>query len=155
MNTVKTWQTQSTSSDATEKLGELAGSNLRGGETLELRGDLGSGKTTFVRGLAKGLGSKDKVTSPSFTVSKLYKAGDRTLHHFDFYRLHEPGIMLYELSELASNKDDVVVVEWADSVLGELPEDRVVITFKTIGENARNIEFGCSAAKAYMLKGLK
>jgi len=77
----------SESPEATEQLAEAIGRRLTGGEVIELVSDLGGGKTTFVRGLARGLGSADVVSSPTFTVSKVYKADKLELHHFDFYRL--------------------------------------------------------------------
>ncbi|MBX4191001.1 tRNA (adenosine(37)-N6)-threonylcarbamoyltransferase complex ATPase subunit type 1 TsaE, partial [Candidatus Saccharibacteria bacterium] len=84
------WQTVSTSSAETESIGSLIGASLKGGEVIELRSDLGGGKTTFVRGLAAGAGSKANVTSPTFTLSRLYPAKNFSIHHFDFYRLNDP-----------------------------------------------------------------
>jgi tRNA threonylcarbamoyladenosine biosynthesis protein TsaE len=123
------WQTSSTSSGDTEKLGELLGSRLNGGEVIELRSDLGGGKTTFVRGLVRGSGSRDRVSSPTFTLSRIYKAGKLEIHHFDFYRLADPGILADQLAESVQG-DNVVVVEWADIVKDVLPEQRISIEFK-------------------------
>lgn len=69
----QTWQVMTDSASATETLGEAMGKRLRGSEVIELVSDLGGGKTTFVRGLARGLGSTDKVSSPTFTISQVYK----------------------------------------------------------------------------------
>src|SRR5436190_17523226 len=100
MSTAMIWQTVSTSSEDTEKLGELLGSVLNPPAIIELRSDLGGGKTTFVRGLARGFGSNDRVASPTFTLNKIYKnSKGQEIHHFDFYRLHEPGILVDQLSE--------------------------------------------------------
>src|SRR6185312_5854101 len=93
MSTVQTWQTESISSDNTSDVAMKIGRKLQGGEVIELISDLGGGKTTFVRGLAKGMGSQDTVRSPSFTLSNEYRSGKLTLYHFDFYRLEDPGIM--------------------------------------------------------------
>jgi len=153
MSIETTWQTSSTSVNSTEKLGEWLGRNLRGGEVIELVGDLGSGKTTFARGLARGFGSKDKVASPSFTISRVYKAGQREMHHFDFYRLQEAGIVADELTELLDDKNIVVVVEWAGLVHDVLPGGRLTITFKTSSENVRKIAFRAPKELAYLLKG--
>ena len=80
---------------------------------IELVGDVGAGKTTFVRGLAKGLGIKEPVTSPSFTISKTYACPDgRTLTHYDFYRLDNPGIMKEDLEESIENQNNITIVEW-------------------------------------------
>jgi tRNA threonylcarbamoyladenosine biosynthesis protein TsaE len=141
MSTESTWQTKSTEPEATLQAGAQIGQNLRGGELIELRGDLGSGKTTFVRGLAQGMGSKDKVHSPSFTLSNEYKAGQLTLYHFDFYRLNEPGIMQREIAEAIQDTSGVTVVEWAGIIETALLGRRLIITFKPTGETARELNF--------------
>jgi len=125
---------------------------LRGGEVIELISDLGGGKTTFVRGMARGFGSTDKVSSPSFTISKVYKAGKKQLHHFDFYRLNEAGVVADELAELLGDKNIVVVVEWANIVHGVLPPDRLSITFSTTNENSRQLTFNLPKSKDYLVK---
>src|SRR4029079_10165265 len=116
MSTEETWQTESKSSNETELLGEKIGRNLKGGEAIELVSDLGGGKTTFVRGLAKGIGSRDKVASPTFTIRREYYAKDLTLYHFDFYRIDEPNIIAHDLNEVVSQPKSVVVAEWAEVV---------------------------------------
>ena len=123
------WQTSSTSSADTERLGELLGSQLKGGEIIELRSDLGGGKTTFVRGLAKGAGSPDRVSSPTFTLSRIYKTQNFEINHFDFYRLSDPGILKDQLAETVQAKS-VAVVEWADIVKDVLPKELITIEFK-------------------------
>ncbi len=107
----------------------MLGSRLRGGEVIELRSDLGGGKTTFVRGLAKGAGSLDRVSSPTFTLSRIYKTKKFGIHHFDFYRLIDPGVLADQLAE-AMGGDNVVVVEWADIVTDVLPEQRISVEFQ-------------------------
>lgn len=126
------------------------GRKLRGGEAMELISDLGGGKTAFVRGLAQGMGSKDAVRSPSFTLSNQYAAGELTLYHFDFYRLSEPGIMRDELAEVIDDPQAVVAVEWADIVEDVLPDGRVSITITATGENARRFEFAYPPALRYL-----
>ena len=152
MSTDMTWQTESTSSDATEKLAAQLGKQLRGGEVIELASDLGGGKTTFVRGLARGMGSKDKVTSPSFTVSKVYHAGKLQIHHFDFYRLNEAGLLEHELDELMGDKDVVVVVEWADIIQHVLPSRHMRIQIKATGESTRLLTFEYPQSLSYMME---
>jgi tRNA threonylcarbamoyladenosine biosynthesis protein TsaE len=105
------------------------GRSLHGGEVIELRSDLGGGKTTFVRGLTRGAGSKATVTSPTFTLSRIYQAKQFEIHHFDFYRLNDPGILADQLAEAIGN-NNVVVVEWADIVKNILPNPRISIEFK-------------------------
>jgi tRNA threonylcarbamoyladenosine biosynthesis protein TsaE len=129
MSTGMIWQILSTNSAETERLGRLLGRNLKGGEVIELRSDLGGGKTTFVRGLAAGAGSKINVTSPTFTLSRIYKAKKFDIHHFDFYRLDDPGILADQLAE-SVNSQAVVVVEWADIVKDVLPDGYITIEFK-------------------------
>lgn len=130
MSTVMIWQTVSTSSADTERLGELLGQKLKGGEVLELRSDLGGGKTTFVKGLARGLGAKSNVSSPTFTLSRIYQAGDLEIHHYDFYRLNEAGIMADEIAESVANPKVVTIVEWADIVESVLPKDHLSLELK-------------------------
>ncbi len=144
----------STGSVVSEELAEIIGQNLRGGEVIELIGDLGSGKTTFVRGLARGMGSSEHVASPSFTISKVYGADKLTLHHFDFYRLKDPGLLAHELSEVLSGAGDVVVVEWADSVREVLPPERMTITIQPVSEQGRELLFHYPYRYAYLLQGL-
>src|ERR1700679_221405 len=113
MKTAREWQTTSTKPEETIGLAAAIGGRLRGGEVIELASDLGGGKTTFVRGLAQGAGSGDTVSSPSFTLTNQYEAGDLTIYHFDFYRLLEAGIVRDELAEVLADPQAVVVVEWA------------------------------------------
>jgi tRNA threonylcarbamoyladenosine biosynthesis protein TsaE len=136
------WQTSSTNSDDTERLGAWLGSQLKGGEVIELRSDLGGGKTTFVRGLVRGAGSRDRVSSPTFTLSRIYKAKNFDIHHFDFYRLNDPGILADQLAEALEN-NNVVIVEWADIVKNVLPESRISIEFKPVASSSeeRQITF--------------
>lgn len=116
--------------EETKGFARTVGERLTGGEVFELRGDVGSGKTAFTKGLAEGLGVNDDVQSPSFTISRTYPARDGLeLHHYDFYRLEDPGIMTYELSESLHDDRTVTVIEWAETVAGVLPAQRVVISF--------------------------
>ena len=110
---------------------------------IELIGDVGAGKTTFTRGLAEGLGIKEPVTSPSFTISKRYaftKNGQpSTLIHYDFYRLPDPGLMSEDLSESLSDPSAITVVEWADSVSNLLPSDRITLKIALNDDATRTI----------------
>jgi len=129
MSTELIWQTISTGSADTSRLGELLGSKLAGGEVIELRSDLGGGKTTFVKGLAKGAGSNDQVASPTFTLKRVYKTPKFQIFHYDFYRLSEPGILHEELAESIGDKRAVTVIEWSDIVKDVLPAGRLSIEF--------------------------
>ena len=124
-----------------KQLGEVIGRSVSGGEVLELVGDIGAGKTTLTKGIARALGINEPVQSPTFTISRVYDSpkGLR-LAHYDFYRLGEAGIMGDEIRE-AMDDDSVVVVEWAGAVDDDLPKDRLVVKITTISEEERLVEF--------------
>lgn len=107
---------------------------------IELIGDVGAGKTTFVRGLAKKLGVKESVTSPSFTISKTYACENgRNLIHYDFYRLNNPGIMSEDLIENINEKNNLVIIEWSDSIKDILPKNHDIINIKYNDDNTREV----------------
>lgn len=109
-------------------------------KVIELVGDVGAGKTTFVRGLAKGLGVKEPVTSPSFTISKSYALKNGGfLVHYDFYRLQDPGLMAEDLQENLSNPKNIVVIEWGESIKKLLPKDHTKIEIKYNEDNSREV----------------
>jgi tRNA threonylcarbamoyladenosine biosynthesis protein TsaE len=154
MSTATIWETDSTSSDVTERLGEQLGRNLHGGEVIELVSDLGGGKTTFTRGLVRGTGSTDRVGSPTFTLSREYTAPRFTVAHFDFYRLGEAGIMGDELDEIIHDPAYVTVVEWGDIVHDVLPKNRLTVQLTQTGDDQRRVSINCPAELAYALEGL-
>lgn len=143
---------ESDSAQATEALGESLGKRLRGGEVIELVSDLGGGKTTLVRGLARGVGSTDQVASPTFTVGRTYEGGRVRLEHFDFYRLAEPGIIANELAEVLELPDTTVVIEWSDVVQHVLPPERITVTVTQTGEDSRHFSIAIPPAYDYLLK---
>ena len=129
-----------TDEQQTRDLGEKLGRLLRGGEVIELVGDVGAGKTTFVKGLAVGLSIDEDVQSPSFTISRVYEArDDLQLAHYDFYRLSDAGIMADELTETTQDPLTVTVIEWADIVEGVLPDGRIRIVFAAPTETSRTL----------------
>ncbi|MBQ3475998.1 tRNA (adenosine(37)-N6)-threonylcarbamoyltransferase complex ATPase subunit type 1 TsaE [Candidatus Saccharibacteria bacterium] len=108
---------------------------------IELIGDVGAGKTTFVRGLAKGLGIKEPITSPSFTISKSYALpNNRYLVHYDFYRLGDPGLMVENFYENISNSNNIVLIEWGESVKNLLPDNHIAITINYNDDNTRKVK---------------
>ena len=110
---------------AMQQFGELIGERLQGGEVFELVGDVGAGKTTFTRGLARGLGVQTTIQSPTFTVSREYDGrDDLRLVHYDFYRLSEAGIMADELAETLADPHTVTVIEWSGVASSVLPNER-------------------------------
>lgn len=136
-----TSQAVANSPEDTSRVGEHLGSRLGGGEAIELAGDIGSGKTVFVRGLARGIGSQDSVMSPTFTISRIYTSDTLELHHFDFYRLDNPGIMAAELSESVERSGVAVVIEWSNIVENVLPRSRLRVTFTPVSESGRKLTF--------------
>ena len=127
---------------AMKDVGEKVGQLFVGGEYVELIGDVGAGKTTFTKGLAKGLGISEPVQSPTFNISRIYAARDGlSLCHYDFYRLNEAGIMENELDEALNSSRNVTVVEWGGVVEGILPEDRLRLSIAATGETERLLEF--------------
>ncbi len=155
MNTTEKLQISSKDAVSSEKLGEKIGQALRGGEVIELVSDLGGGKTTFVRGLARGMGSTDNVASPTFTIRREYRAKDLTLYHFDFYRLSEPGSITNDLAEVIDQPGSVVVAEWADIVKGVMPENRLKIHIKATGDNSREFVFTFPKELDYLMRNLR
>lgn len=124
-----------------KQLGEAIGRSVSGGEVLELVGDIGAGKTTLTKGIARALGINEPVQSPTFTISRVYDSPKGLcLAHYDFYRLGEAGIMGDEIRE-AADDDSVIIVEWAGAVDDDLPKDRLVVKITTISEEERLVEF--------------
>lgn len=152
MSTTK--QLHTADSMATEQLAEKIGRRLKGGEVIELVADLGGGKTTFTRGLAKGASSDDTVSSPTFTISKVYEAPNFEIHHFDFYRLHEPGIMADELAEIVGDPTIVAVVEWGESVRHVLPGKHLRVELKLDSGDGRQILLTVAPGLEYLVEGL-
>ena len=116
-----------TSEKETEKLGEAIGRAAVPGMVIALIGDLGTGKTTLTKSIARGLGVTETVTSPTFNIIREYRSGRIPLFHFDVYRIADPEEM-YELGyEEYFYGDGVCVVEWADLIEDLLPKDAVII----------------------------
>ena len=115
-------------------------SMLAAGDTVLLTGDLGAGKSELTRGIAKGLGVAETVTSPSFTILNVYESGRYPLYHFDWYRL-ESSEELYELGmDEFLGGDGIAVVEWPGRCPDAVPEGAVRIRMTAPGENERMIE---------------
>ncbi|MCL2037428.1 tRNA (adenosine(37)-N6)-threonylcarbamoyltransferase complex ATPase subunit type 1 TsaE [Candidatus Saccharibacteria bacterium] len=129
------------SDEEMKRFGADLGTKLKGGEVIELIGDVGAGKTTFVKGLAQGLEIDDDVQSPSFTISRNYMArDDLTLNHYDFYRLADAGIMSMEIAESLQNPKNITVVEWGESVRDVLPDERIVVKIAYLPTEGREVE---------------
>lgn len=121
----------------TQKLGRLLGQLLQPGDVLVVSGELGAGKTTFVQGLAEGLGIEAQVTSPTFTIIHEYQGTRCPLYHIDAYRLEDPR----EAEELGLEEyfygDGITAVEWAENIIQLLPQDYLYVKIiKTPGQES-------------------
>ena len=140
----------SQSESETIELGFKLASILPSGVVVLLCGDLGAGKTTLVRGIAKGLHIKEVVQSPTFNIMKIYFKGDRPLIHIDAYRLADIDTDI-GLDEYIGYESGITVIEWPDFIKKLLPDEGVRITLLRKDDNVREI----SIDSDYDLKGLK
>ena len=138
--------------EETMELGGYFGVNTPSGSTFLLSGDLGAGKTTFVRGLAKSLNIKDVVQSPTFNIMKVYMKGDRPLIHIDAYRLADFNVDI-GLDEYIGYEAGLTVIEWPNFIEDLLPSDNISIEIYNIGEEKRKIIIKTSDEN--LLGGLK
>ncbi len=119
--------TETNSSGETFALGEELGRKAEPGQIYTLTGDLGTGKTVFAQGFARGMGIKEYVNSPTFTILQVYEDGRLPLYHFDVYRIEEPE----EMEEIGYEDyffgDGVTLIEWADIISELIPENAIRI----------------------------
>ena len=126
------------SPEETEDLGEKLAQRLQPGTVIAFTGDLGAGKTAFTRGLARGLGAGDRVTSPTYTIVNEYSGGKMPLFHFDMYRL-SCADELFDIGwEDYLLRGGICAVEWSENVWDAL-EDPLIIRIEKTGENSRQI----------------
>lgn len=130
---------ETTGAEETEALGAAAAADLRPGDVVLLEGDLGAGKTTFVRGAARALGVTGPVTSPTFTLVSRYAAAGADVVHLDLYRLaglegEEPGLIADEL-----DGGSIAFVEWPGAGLDELPAPALTVRFEHLGGDRRRV----------------
>ena len=122
----------------TENIGEQLGKVLQPGTVLAYRGDLGAGKTAFTRGVARGLGCTDTVTSPTYTIVNEYLSGRMPLFHFDMYRLKSADDLWDIGWEDYLERGGVCCVEWSENVADAM-EDAITVTIEKTGEESRRI----------------
>ena len=122
----------------TEAIGAALGAQLKPGTVIAYRGDLGAGKTAFTRGLARGLGCREIVTSPTYTIVNEYLGGRLPLFHFDMYRLHSSDDLWDIGWEDYLDRGGVCAVEWSENVADAL-EGAVTVTIEKTGEESRQI----------------
>jgi len=130
----------SRTSEETSGIGACLGRELLPGDVVALSGELGTGKTCLVKGLARGLDvdEESNVRSPSFVILNIY-AGRHPFYHFDFYRISHPA----EVEDLGTREilygDGVTAIEWADKMVSLLPEERIEIDLRFLGETRREL----------------
>ena len=125
-------------SEETIELGRQLSKQLPNGAVVILNGDLGVGKTTFVRGVAQGLNIKDVVQSPTFNIMKVYFKADRPLIHIDAYRLADNNVDI-GLDEYIGYESGITIIEWPQFISELIPENRISITISRINETERDI----------------
>jgi len=115
----------------------------RGAIVLGLSGDLGSGKTTFLQGFAKGLGIKEKILSPTFVIQKrfnIYNPKFKNFYHIDCYRLEkEKDVLMLGWKEIANNPQNIIAIEWPEKIKKVLPKNIIWIKFKFIDDKTRGV----------------
>ena len=122
----------------TEKLGFSLAQKLQSGTVIAYRGDLGAGKTAFTRGIARGLGITDSVTSPTYTIVNEYLTGKMPLFHFDMYRLHSADDLFDIGWEDYLERGGICAVEWSENV-EEAMENAIFVTIEKLGDTSRKI----------------
>ena len=140
---------------ATARLGRKLGTLLEAGDFVALFGDLGAGKTLFVRAAAEGAGTPDRASSPTFALVNLYRGGRVDLQHLDLYRLAGPAeIFALGFDDLLA-EPAATLCEWAERAGSALPEDRLEIALAHAGENARRARLSATGPRgAALLAGL-
>ena len=126
------------SPEETERLGEALAALLQPGDIIAYRGDLGAGKTAFTRGLARGLGCREQVTSPTYTIVNEYLSGRLPLFHFDMYRLASSDDLWSIGWEDYLDRGGVCAVEWSENV-DDAMENALWVTVESLGGDDRRI----------------
>ncbi|MFC1700829.1 tRNA (adenosine(37)-N6)-threonylcarbamoyltransferase complex ATPase subunit type 1 TsaE [Patescibacteria group bacterium] len=132
-------QTQKAGSELAKEIIETKKSD-KNAFIIAMQGDLGSGKTTFIQGVAKGLGIVEQITSPTFVIMKKYNLIDYLFFHIDCYRLESSkDILDLGFEEMISRPENFIVIEWAERIKDILPDNTLWIKFEYINKNKRGI----------------
>lgn len=133
----------------TQKMGQILAEEIlkivpsKRAIVIGLEGDLGGGKTTFLKGFAKGFGIREKILSPTFVIMKRFKVRGskfKNFYHIDCYRIKKPKeILSLGFREIISNPQNIVAIEWADRVRKMLPKNTIILKFEFINESRRKI----------------
>ena len=127
------------SEEQTRRLGQRLGALLQPGDVVCLQGPLGSGKTRFVQGVGRGMGVLGIIASPSYTIVNEYRSAKGvSLYHIDFYRISDGAFLGFDPEECIGGTG-VAAVEWPDRAPGYIPEERLWITFRHVGDTKRGL----------------
>ncbi len=148
MSILPQFQTKTYSPLETQKLAKALAQEIKESQlfnlplVFSLEGEIGSGKTTFIQGLAKGFGVKEKIKSPTFLIMQRYRAaGGKNFFHFDFYRVSwEKDLAFVKFKEILKSSQSIVAIEWAKRLRRSLPSERIDITFEVLDLNLRKIK---------------
>lgn len=132
----------SNSESETEEIGKKVAGQVKFGTVISLTGNLGTGKTVFTKGFAKGLGIKEVVASPTFNIVREHNAGNGNwLYHMDLYRINDSYAALeFGIDEYMNDKQAMTLIEWAERIEDILPSSTIHITIERIDENRRKIK---------------
>lgn len=134
--------TKTASKEETQKVGERIAKNIKNGGIVCLYGDLGAGKTTLTQGIAKGLGIKKTVVSPTFILMRRYDLKNRFLYHIDLYRLNSlEEVRGLGIEEITGDPKNIVIIEWPEKIESALPRPRREVRLKNISETEREIVY--------------
>lgn len=128
------------SKDETRALAKSFATKLKKGDIVCLNGDLGAGKTTFTQFVFSALGVKSPVSSPTFSILKIYQGDKFRLNHFDTYRITDMEAIEAGFDEILEDKDSVSFIEWSENISSLIPSKHIDVNIKILDENSREFE---------------
>lgn len=126
--------------DETQALAKKFATELKNGDVVCLNGDLGAGKTTFTQFVFSALGVKEPVTSPTFSILKMYQGEKFKLNHFDTYRITDEEAIEAGFDEILEDKDGISFIEWGENIDPLIPKKHIDVNIKIINDRTREIE---------------